>query len=97
MKPQEVANKILYYKEMFVMNTNNLLIRFEEKEVNMIIGQDGERFINLREYLVNYGLEDSGLTATKEDKQAIAIGKCPPQLLSDGTHYTEKIKEIGII
>lgn len=48
----------------------------------------GRRFISLRQYLVSYGLEDTGLTATQADMDAISVGQVPPQLLLDGTHYT---------
>lgn len=47
----------------------------------------GRRFISIRKYLVAYGLEDTGLAATTDDTNAIAIGQVPPQLLLDGTHY----------
>lgn len=66
-----------------------------------------EHYINLRQYMVTCGLKDSGLKATKEDKDSIAKGQVPPQLMTDGTHFTstgykriaqlvfEKMKELG--
>ena len=47
-----------------------------------------KHFINLRGYLVKSGLADGGLTPTQEDKDSIAKGQVPPQLLTDGTHFT---------
>lgn len=53
----------------------------------------GNMFFNMREYFVNYGLKDCGLTPTEQDLQYMAQGKVPPQLLSDNTHYNDKAKE----
>ena len=54
----------------------------------------GRYFISLRDYLNKYGLEDAGLTPTAEDITAINNGQVPPQLLSDGVHYTTACKEV---
>jgi hypothetical protein len=55
----------------------------------------GMHYINLREYMVNYGLDDAGLTPTEEDTEAIAKGEVPPSLLhTDKIHGNEKFYEI---
>lgn len=54
----------------------------------------GRYFINLRDYLSTYGLADAGLTPTAEDTSAMNEGRVPPQLLSDGVHYTNKCKTV---
>lgn len=51
----------------------------------------GAKYFNLRKYLIEDALSDAGLVASPEDLQDIAAGKCPRQLLSDGTHF----KQIG--
>ena len=63
--------------------------------------------INLREYMVTNGLADAGLVPTQKDKDSIAKGQVPPQLMIDGTHFTTlgykeiatlvylKMKELG--
>ncbi len=43
----------------------------------------GEKFINLREYLVTDGLNDANLQPTEDDLANIAIGKLPASLLVD--------------
>ena len=48
----------------------------------------GKNYINLREYMVTHGLTDAGLEPTQEDKDSIAKGQVPPQLMTDGTHFT---------
>lgn len=51
----------------------------------------GNKYLNLREYLVDYGLLDVNLTPTEDDLTAIEIGKVPPSLLnSDMVHFTDK-------
>ena len=64
-------------------------------------------YINLREYMVNRGISDAGLVATTEDTDSMSLGKVPPQLMEDGTHFTndgyklisnlikDKFKELG--
>ncbi|WP_026730192.1 hypothetical protein [Flavobacterium denitrificans] len=46
----------------------------------------GAHYINWRRYIVAYGLEDAGITPTSGDTAAIAVGSCPPSLLSDTVH-----------
>jgi hypothetical protein len=69
----------------------------------------GNRYINLREYEVAYGLQDVGITPTTADNTAIASGQVPPSLLFDAVHenqygYTikgqqafKKLQELQII
>ena len=54
----------------------------------------GRYFISLREYLSKYGLADAGLTPTDADIAAMANGKVPPQLLTDGVHFTSATKTV---
>lgn len=54
----------------------------------------GSRFFNWREYLVNYGLSEAGLSATEQDLKDINEGKCPSSLLSDGLHPNDKGHEV---
>lgn len=54
----------------------------------------GSRFFNWREYLVNYGLSDAGLSATEQDLKDINEGKCPSSLLADEVHPNDKGHEV---
>lgn len=57
----------------------------------------GRKWLDLHGYLVSYGLEDSGIDATKDDCDAIESDLVPPSLLMDAVHYTNKTRElIGI-
>ena len=47
----------------------------------------GNHYINLRKYMIEYGLADAGITPTEVDTEAISNGEVPPSLLySDGIH-----------
>ena len=50
----------------------------------------GRHFINLRESFVNCGLKIAGVEPTQEDLDSLKNGQVPPQLLSDGIHFTDK-------
>ena len=54
----------------------------------------GRYFISLREYLSQYGLADAGLTPTAADTTAMMGGTVPPQLFTDGVHYTAATKTV---
>ena len=62
---------------------------FETIEKNMAM-HFGRRYINQREYMIEYGLSDAGITPTNEDTAAISQGKIPPSLLYDDVHYNNK-------
>ena len=49
----------------------------------------GTHFLNLRKWICENGLERAGLTATEEDRTAIAKGQMPPSLMSDGVHFNQ--------
>lgn len=47
----------------------------------------GEHFIDIRKYILDYGLSDAGITPTKSDEQAIQSGEMPPSLIYQGDGY----------
>lgn len=48
----------------------------------------GEHFLDIRDYFVRFGLEDAGITPTKEDEADIAKGLVPASLRQDRVHGT---------
>lgn len=59
----------------------------KEQLENAMLLKYGNHYINLRKYMIEYGLADAGLTATETDTEAINNGNVPPSLLySDGIH-----------
>jgi hypothetical protein len=57
-------------------------------EINVELSKHfGEHFLDIRTYLLDYGLADAGITPTEEDKRAISGGEIPPSLLDDIVHF----------
>jgi len=56
------------------------------KAERIMLNEFGRHFINVRKYLVDYGLSDAGIEATSSDLEYIDLGKIPPSLLSDSVH-----------
>lgn len=46
----------------------------------------GDRFVDVRSYLVNFGLADAGITPTTQDNTDVAGNTVPASLRSDGIH-----------
>lgn len=58
------------------------------EEVNrMMASRFGQHFLDIRTYLIQYGLEDAGITPTAADEAAIANNNVPPSLLDDEIHF----------
>ncbi|MCM3216355.1 hypothetical protein M3612_17870 [Niallia taxi] len=47
----------------------------------------GNKYLNLREFISENGLEAAGIKATEKDKKAMKVGAVPPSLLYDTTHF----------
>ena len=69
----------------------------------------GEHVLDIREYLLEHGLEDAGIEPTEGDLEDIALGHMPRSIMSDEYHGTgdfyriigeqivEKMRELGYI
>jgi len=69
----------------------------------------GFRFLDIRKYLLNYGLSDAGITPTTQDNTDIANGEIPTSLRSDEVHFIDatyniianliykKLKDLGYV
>jgi lysophospholipase L1-like esterase len=49
----------------------------------------GRKFLDLRGYILAYGLADAGITPTAQDNTDIAEGRIPTSLRVDGTHFND--------
>jgi hypothetical protein len=49
----------------------------------------GRKFLDLRGYMLSYGLADAGITPTAQDSADIAAGKIPSSLRYDQTHFND--------
>lgn len=76
---------------------------------SLFFAEFGRRFVAARKYLVQYGLQDAGITPTAQDNTDIANGIVPTSLRADAVHWTaqgytilanllfNRIKELGWI
>ena len=49
-----------------------------------------EHFLDIRTYILEYGLLDANITPTEADTSAIESGEMPPSLLADNVHFNDK-------
>jgi hypothetical protein len=49
----------------------------------------GNRFEDLRAYMISSGLAAAGITPTTDDTAAIAANNIPPSLMTDATHFNQ--------
>jgi hypothetical protein len=76
-------------KYLFITSHINTSDEIETK----MLKKFGKNYFNMRQWSVNYGLEESGIAPVQADVDAIALGNCPPSLLSDGTHFITAAKQ----
>ena len=93
------AEQIIQKQRLFVdtIKTDKYIILgiTQDNEPNRITHNNamaqewGSRFLDIREYLIECGLQDVNITPTTADTDAIALGKIPPSLLFDDTHFNK--------
>lgn len=54
----------------------------------------GRRYVDLQNYLIDYGLADAGITPTAQDTTDIANRTVPASLRSDGVHLTAAGRQV---
>ena len=59
-------------------------------ECNAIFAQTfGNHYVDVKYYLINYGLYDNGITPTAQDETDISNGVVPTSLRSDSVHFND--------
>ena len=59
-------------------------------EVNILLAKEfGNHFLDIRKYLLDYGLADAEITPTTQDTTDIASGEIPLSLRSDSVHLND--------
>lgn len=56
------------------------------KAERVMVEEFGRNYINLRKYLIDYGLQDANITPTEDDNTRISQGKIPSSLMLDSVH-----------
>ena len=76
-------------KKYLLMSLTPSNLRCEELELRME-KEWGRNYINIRKYIMKYGLDDFGIEPTSEDITAMESGLFPPSLMSDSIHFNSK-------
>ena len=75
--------------------TNYLVISLTtggKEAINTVLNKEfGVKFIDARQYLIDYGLDDAGLTPTQEDLDNISNNLVPKSLLVDSDNVQIQI------
>jgi hypothetical protein len=53
-----------------------------------LLAKYGRRFVDIRSYLIKYGLADAGITPTSQDTTDMAADTIPASLRVDSVHFT---------
>lgn len=93
----DVNTLISQINQMIKLNntTNYLVISLTsggKETINTVLNKEfGVKFIDARQYLIDYGLDDAGLTPTQEDLDNISNNLVPKSLLvdSDNVHFNK--------
>lgn len=93
----DVNTLISQINQMIKLNntTNYLVISLTsggKETINTVLNKEfGVKFIDARQYLIDYGLDDAGLTPTQKDLDNISNNLVPKSLLvdSDNVHFNK--------
>ncbi len=109
----DAEKQILEYldaKAYLVVGLTSLAMAPDVVWINQALAAEfGERFLDIRTYLLQHGLEDAGIQPTLQDRQDLADGEIPSSLRVDIVHGNEsfyriigeqvmgKLQELGMI
>ena len=79
---------------LWLPSTNPTSTKEKQLAEDELLRAFGRNFLNIRKYLVDYGLSDLGISPTQEDVTAISLGNIPPSLLRDTVHLTSQAFEL---
>lgn len=95
-----IDNYIRLHKLMLQFNQSKnkrfiVIVRHTGTSDNMkdlesaVVKEFGRNAILLRPYLSQYGCADGNISPTQTDLNAMAVGSCPPSLLTDDIHFND--------
>ncbi|MFT3982803.1 MAG: hypothetical protein QM697_02755 [Lachnospiraceae bacterium] len=94
----EVQRAMLDYadcKKYVIIGLTCKKVMPEIEEVNKILAKEyGEHFLDIRSYLLSYGLAEAGLTPTAQDRADLKNGEIPSSLRKDYVHGNTYFYEI---
>lgn len=63
--------------------------RYAEYTNPLLAQTFGSHYVNVKDYMIKYGLSDNGLEPTEQDQTDIADAKIPTSLYSDSIHFND--------
>lgn len=83
--------KFLHSDRYLVVGLTSKNYMSEIADVNEYMKKNyGNKFVNIRDYILEYGLADAGITATTQDTTDISNGEIPSSLRYDSVHFNAK-------
>ena len=82
----EHTDRYIIVSEPKILNASGTVPSREEYNQRMTMAF-GKNYLNARDYIIKYGMDDLGLTKTEDDINRISQNLTPMSLMFDGTHY----------
>lgn len=87
---QALDKRYLVISRLKSSTAENAVQTYEQLDMQdkAFFSEFGNRFISIRKYMNDWGLQDAGITATAQDLIDIQQGNVPTSLRVDGVHWT---------
>jgi len=76
-------------KQYFIIGLSTINEEYRSPMEAQFLKAFGRRFINIRDYLSKYGMDDNGLKPTQTDISQMSVGQVPDSLRVDPTHLND--------
>lgn len=86
---QAMINNLNHNRYIIIGLTSKIYHSDIEDKNNKLCNVFGKYFLDIRRYILDFGLDDMGMTPTDDDNANIAEGEIPSSLLSDDAHFNE--------
>jgi hypothetical protein len=84
-----MINNLNHDKYIIIGLTSKSYHNDVEEKNKQLWANFGNHFLDIRRYILDYGLEDMNITPNDNDNSAIINGEIPPSLLTDNVHFNE--------
>jgi len=85
---QRAMIDFLKIKNYIIIGMTAKVYMSDVAEINDVLRKEyGSKFLDIRQYILNYGLSDALITPTTQDNTDIAAGEMPTSLRADTVHF----------
>jgi lysophospholipase L1-like esterase len=89
-----MINNLNHDKYIIIGLTSKSYHNDVEEKNKQLWANFGNHFLDIRRYILDYGLEDLNIAPSDNDNIAIVDGEIPPSLLTDNVHFNESGYEL---